>query len=90
MKSIDERIRAAFDEYRGTAALLDDFVRARRHAQELIILVCSRLDGLANLAMTQKKSQRDRFVSFLHAYSGRPAELGRVLLPNMYFDVFVK
>jgi hypothetical protein len=90
MKSIDDRIKAAFDEYRATAALLDGFVQARQHAQELVILVCSRLDALANLAMTQKKSQRDRFVSFLHAYSGRPAELARVLLPNLYFDIFVK
>ena len=90
MRSIDDRIRAAFDEYRATAALLDEFVRGRQHAQELVILVCSRLDALANLAMTQKRSQRDRFVSFLHTYSGRQAELRRVLLPNMYFDIFVK
>ncbi len=90
MKSIEDRIKAAFDEYRATAALLDDFLRARQHAQELVILACSRLDSLANLAMTQKRSQRDRFVSFLHAYSGRHAELGWVLIPNMYFDGFVR
>ena len=90
MKSIDNRIKAAFDKYRATATLLDEFVRTRQHAQELVILVCSRLDALANLAMTQKRSQRERFVSFLHEYSGRRAELERVLLPNMYFDIFVR
>jgi hypothetical protein len=87
---IEERITSAFADYHATAALLKTLAARREYPHELVILACSRLDGLANLAMTQKKTQRDRFVSFLHNYSGRRRELEQVALPNVYMQLFLE
>lgn len=86
--SIEQRIAAVFDKYRQTQTLLEEFASNRRNASELVILACSRLDALANMAMTQKKTQRERFVSFLSTFTSRGNELDRVALPNLYFYVF--
>jgi len=90
MKPIEDRIRAAFDEYRATLTLIEDMALAQDLAQEIVILACARLDALANLAMTKQRSQNERFVSFLMTYSGKSRELEQIALPNMYFNLFVQ
>src|SRR5262245_36932396 len=47
---IEERIREAFQDYSDTLALVREYAARRQHPVELGILVCARLDSLANLA----------------------------------------
>jgi hypothetical protein len=88
--AIEKRINAAFEECRRTGILVEDLARRREHPHEIVILACARSDALANLSITKKRSQRERFVSFLHAYSGKPSEIKRVALPNLYFHLFLQ
>ncbi len=88
--SIEDRINRAFNEHRETLILLNNLARERKHPKEIVILVCSRLDALANSAMTNKELQRERFTSFLFKYYEKPNELQQVALPNMYFDIITR
>src|SRR6266481_2843059 len=89
-RKIEDRVNAAFEEHRATTALLENFIQSREYPNEIVILACARLDALANLAMTKKQGQRNRFVSFLHTYSGRRNELEQVALPNLYLHIFMQ
>src|SRR5689334_20036777 len=86
---IEDRIIAAFEGYRATTVLLEELAQKRVYPQEIVILACARLDALANLAITQKQSQRDRFAAFLYTYSSKRQELEQVALPNLYFRLFL-
>jgi hypothetical protein len=80
---VDDRIDSAFEGYRGTIDLLQGFCADRSHGEEFAILVCARLDSLANLA-AEGSTQAQRFVNFVTAYSSRRADLQQVSLPNLY------
>jgi len=81
---IEDRIREAFsDRFRSTDALLGDFLTQSRNAREFVILLCSGLDALANLARLADTQQK-RFVAFLYRYSGKQQDLDLVAVPNLY------
>jgi hypothetical protein len=71
------------DFTRPVLALADDWIEQEKHAEELVVLVCARIDALANL-VSGRGSQRERFASFVSQYSGRRRELERVSVPNLY------
>jgi hypothetical protein len=62
----------AFEDYSDTLTLVRDYAATRQHPVELAILVCARLDSLANLA-SLGKTQSERFPRFLEEYSGQKA-----------------
>jgi hypothetical protein len=80
---IEDRIREVFDDYAHTLALVQEYAARRQHPVELAILVCARLDSLANLA-GPGKTQRDRFSQFIKDYSGQKSLLQKVAVPNLY------
>lgn len=48
MKSVlEQRLHTFFDLFDSTLELTEDLIASRSHAQELLILLCSRLDALA-------------------------------------------
>lgn len=82
--TIEDRIREALSERFGsTSALLDTFLAESTNARELVILACSRLDALANLAVLETTQQK-RFISFMNRYSAKGADLALVAVPNLY------
>ncbi len=81
---IEEQVESVFADYYKTIALLREFMSKRQHALELGILACARLDSLANLAITGKGDQRQRFARFVEMYSDKKATLQGIAIPNMY------
>lgn len=82
-RTIEQRIDEALAYYEPTLALLEQFLVARQHAQEFLLLACARLDSLSNLAMT-KGTQKKNFVTFLQRFSGFGDMLSAVSLPDLY------
>lgn len=80
---IEDRIQEVFQDYFFTLALVREYATARQHPVELAILVCARLDSLANLAGLGK-TQSDRFRRFLEEYSGQKSLLQKIAIPNLY------
>jgi hypothetical protein len=80
---IEDRIQEVFRDYSDTLTLVREYATARQHPVELGILVCARLDSLANLAGLGK-TQPDRFRRFLEEYSGQKSLLQKIAIPNLY------
>lgn len=78
------KIEEGFKPYDDTLGALRQLVKMRRMAQELIILVCARLDSLANLAFG-RMPQEERFFRFLNTYSGQRDTFEDVSIPDLYF-----
>lgn len=83
MKSIEKRIQEAFERYDSTIQLLQNFVEKKTNTQEIILLVCARLDSLSNLAFTGK-SQKDNFTDFITHHSGRKNKLIKISVPDFF------
>jgi hypothetical protein len=83
MENIEKRIDSVFERYSTTIDLLKEFIKERSNTQEFILLVCSRLDSLSNMAF-QKKSQKDNFIEFLIHHSGYKNKILSISLPDFY------
>ncbi|NSW92444.1 MAG: hypothetical protein HPY74_17580 [Firmicutes bacterium] len=85
MESIEKRIINLFHEYDSTIDLLNFFKDNKQYAQEFILLVCSRLDSLANMAAYQQKKQHKRFVSFIQMFSDMGIDFYSISLPELFY-----
>ena len=81
--SIEARIEEAFAPYGSTIELVETLFAERRNPVELVLLVCSRLDALSNLAST-KGPANDRFAQFVITYGDRAPDLERISVGDLY------
>jgi hypothetical protein len=81
----DDRFETAIADalrpYRDTIALLDDLQAERRYIYEFVLLVCARLDALANVG--QGVRTRDNFVRFVTRYGVHRREFAQVSVPDL-------
>ncbi|OPY65709.1 MAG: hypothetical protein A4E57_03073 [Syntrophorhabdaceae bacterium PtaU1.Bin034] len=85
---IHQRIANAFVEYRSTVSLVEELIAKKTHVNEIILLVCARLDSLANAAC-QETTQKASFFKFLTRYSNHRSLLVSVSVPDLY-DYFAR
>jgi hypothetical protein len=83
METLEKRIDKAFKTYRDTFALVDELMACRRSSQEIILLICARLDSLANLAFAGRP-QKDAFVKFLVQHSGTRQTFEYISVADLY------
>jgi len=69
---------------RQTSVVVEKLAKSRTAAQEIIILLCARLDSLANMAFS-RMTQEERFARFLFTYSGERQLFESVSIPDLYF-----
>jgi hypothetical protein len=87
---IEDRVREAFATLESTTLLLEEWLNQRTHASEFMTLALARIDALANLAMTSKSTQAEKFTTFARTYGGNKSQLELVAVPNWYMEMFVK
>lgn len=80
---IKHRITEAFSEYRSTISLVEELIDRKANIYEVILLVCARLDSLAN-ATCQEKTQRGNFFKFVSTYSKERDLITAVSVPDLY------
>jgi hypothetical protein len=87
---IKHRITEAFAEYRSTISLVEKLIEKKANIYEVILLVCARLDSLAN-ATCQEKTQRGNFFKFVSIYSNDRDLITAVSVPDLhnYFARFL-
>lgn len=86
MEPIESRIEDFFGTFRTTERFLQQLVQIREGAQEFLILVCCRLDALANLTFPRwKGKQADAFTKFVLHYSGFERQLRRISVPDLFY-----
>lgn len=80
------RIEEALHGYRESAALVKELIARREHPQEIILLVCARLDSLAHLRFSPE-TDKVRFVNFLERYSYLGDRIREISVPDLYDEV---
>ena len=81
------RVRAHFAGYDSTIALVDTLIHSKANPQEIIILICSRLDAIANSSGPEEESQQRKFVRFITNYSGRSSFFKSISLGDLYYEI---
>jgi hypothetical protein len=84
---LTSRIRDHFAQYASTLSLVDSLIEAKTHAQEVLILVCARLDALANSAGTEDEPQYKKFARFVTNYGGRADFFRSVSLGDLFYEI---
>jgi hypothetical protein len=84
-----ERALAAYFErrYEPTLSLVEDLIRRRSHPQEILVLICSRLDALASSAVSEDVSKKEGFVRFVTCYGGERRVFQGVSIGDLYYEL---
>lgn len=92
MASPDRELLAGLDRYFApfisTAALVSELIARRKHATEVLILLCARLDALAlDAASGEQVSGAQALRRFLKAYSGEEEFFESVSVGDLYYEL---
>lgn len=79
-----KRIDEALSTYKNSISLIDRMLKEKENIQEIILLICARLDSLANLAIKNDANQRRTFINFLSHYSGQRRFFNSVSVGDFY------
>ncbi len=88
MNLIDEfeqKLDESLSIYCDTIKLIDHLINEKRNSQEVILLVCSRLDSLANLAIHKSATQKQSFTKFISHYSGDKKIFNSISVGDLYW-----
>ena len=80
----EKRVDKAFQHYYDTVNLIDNLLKEKNNPQEIILLVCSRLDSLANLLKKNQQGQKSSFIHFLLNFSGDTKFFNRISIGDLY------
>ena len=83
-KSLEDGLDRYFELYAPTLALALELIASKRHSQELVLLLCARLDAMASDAAREGTPSKQAFVKFLNAYSGQRRLFEGVSVPDLY------
>ena len=87
MKSLNKTLNQFFHQYWSTQEIVDGWVQAKTHPQEILILLCSRIDALASGAAREGEASTRAFTSFVTTYSGRSELFDSVSVGNVFYEL---
>jgi len=87
MGELETRLSSFFDTFSPTLELVDDLIRNKTHAQEIIVLTCSRLDALASTANPEDAPKKESFVNFVCDYGQERNFFNRVSVSDLYYEL---
>lgn len=80
-------LEAFYSLFRPTIELTESLVAARSNPQEVILLLCARLDALASSMASDDQSNRNAFVHLLVNYSGHRDLMESVSAGDLYYEL---
>jgi len=86
-EALEERLNSFFDLFASTLELTERLISLRSHAQELLILLCSRLDALASSAAAEDIPRKQAFTHFVTAYSCRRNLFESISAGDLYYEL---
>lgn len=76
-----------FNQFSGTRDLVDELIRRKSHSQEILLLLCSRIDALASGSTSAEETSGNAFTSFVTTYSGRSKLFESVSVGDLYYEL---
>ena len=80
-----KRLDSSLAHYQNSINLIDKLLGEKQLAQEIILISCSRLDSLANLAFPDISSQQKSFCRFISNYSAEKQFFNSVSVGDLYW-----
>jgi hypothetical protein len=84
---IHDRLDSFLQLFIPTLELADRLRDSKTHAQEILALVCARLDGLACSSFAEDYPRKKAFVEFVTSYGGQKQLLQSVSVGDLYADL---
>jgi hypothetical protein len=85
---VREALEGYAKAYDTTLKLVDELISGGKHPQEVLLLLCARLDALASNTATEENSSKRTFIKFLHDYAANERKfLGSVSAGDVYYEI---
>jgi hypothetical protein len=85
--NLEARLQGFFQLFQPTIGLAEKLIAARSNPQELILLLCARLDALASCIKAEDQPNRRAFISLLTKYSGYSDLMQCVSAGDLYYEL---
>lgn len=82
-----EGLEKYFGGFSSTRDLVNRLIEAKSHAQEILILLCARMDALASAASGDNCPNSDAFVRFVTTYGGKHKLLESVSAGDLFYEL---
>jgi len=82
-----ERLEVFFSLFRPTLNLAESFIKSKSYAQELVLLICARLDALASCTTPEDQSNRLAFIRLLLNYAGYCDLMESVSAGDLFYEL---
>lgn len=86
-EGLNKRLNRYFDQFSSTRDLVNGLIQAKSHPQEILILLCSRIDALASSAASEDEAKGKSFARFVTTYSGRSKLFESVSVGDVYYEL---
>jgi hypothetical protein len=83
----EAKVDGFFSLFEPTIKLAEDMIVRRTNAQEVVLLLCARLDALASCISREESSNRQSFVTLVTNYSGHRDVMESVSAGDMYYEL---
>jgi hypothetical protein len=85
--ALTEGLDRFFNQFSSTRDLVHELIRSKSHPQEILILLCSRIDALASGSTSEDESSGNAFSSFVTMYSGRSKLFESISVGDLYYEL---
>lgn len=82
-----ERLDRFFSLFHPTIQLADSLIRSKANSQEVVLLLCARLDALASCLASEGQTNRKSFISLLVNYGGHRDLMQSVSVGDLYYEL---
>jgi len=86
-EALEERLNSFFDLFTSTLELAERLISSQSHAQELLVLLCSRLDALASSVAAEDSPRKQAFTHFITAYGCRRNLFESISAGDLYYEL---
>lgn len=76
-----------FGQFSSTRQLVDQLIKGKSHPQEILILLCSRIDALASTAAAEDDPRAEAFARFVSTYSGNRKLFESVSAGDLFYEL---
>ncbi len=76
-----------FELFSPTLDLVERLIASQSNPQEIMVLLCARLDGLASSSVSEDTPNKQAFTHFLNSYGGRSDLFESVSVGDLYYEL---
>lgn len=85
--ALEERLDRFFRLFQPTIELAQNLIQSKANAQDVVLLLCARLDALASCMAREGQSNRQSFIHLLVSYSGHRDLMKSVSAGDLYYEL---